>query len=91
MIEREIINPTLERRKAESAEVRKNEENLKTGREYIKDNTDPNICLQFFKEMDLNPHSKMVLFNELSEKFKDFVFDKKKGEFVECAKKEKKE
>lgn len=90
-IEREIINPTLERRKAESAEVRKNEENLKTGREYIKDNTDPNICLQFFKEMDLNPHSKMVLFNELSEKFKDFVFDKKKGEFVECAKKEKKE
>ena len=39
-----------------------------------------------FKEMDLTTHTKLTLFNELSEKFSNFIYDKKKGEFKACAK-----
>lgn len=88
-IDREIIQPTLERRKQESAEIKKIEEQLAQGRELIQTGTDANMVLKAFKEMDLNPHTKLTLFNELQEKFKDMQFDKAKGEFIPCAKKEK--
>lgn len=88
-IDKEIIQPTLERRKQESAEIKKIEEQLAQGRELIQSGTDANMVLKAFKEMGLNPHTKLTLFNELQEKFKDMQFDKAKGEFIPCAKKEK--
>ena len=88
-IDREIIQPTLARRREESAELKKIEEQLAQGRELIEAGTDANMVLKAFKEMDLNSHTKLTLFKELQEKFSDMEFDKAKGEFVPCAKKEK--
>lgn len=88
-IDVEIVQPTIERRKQESAELKKIEEQLAQGRELIEAGTDANMVLKAFKEMDLNSHTKLTLFKELQEKFSDMEFDKAKGEFVPCAKKEK--
>lgn len=81
-ITREIIKPTIERRKQESLEAKKVEETLKQGKYLIEQATEPNAVLTAFKEMDLTPHTKITLFNELSAKFSNYTFDKKKGEFV---------
>ena len=79
---KEVIEPTIAKRKQESAELKINEEKLQQGRYLIEQATDPNAVLTAFKEMDLSIYNKKVLFNELSEKFSGYKFDSKKGEFV---------
>lgn len=79
---REVIEPTIAKRKQESAALKVNEEKLQQGRYLIEQATDPNAVLTAFKEMDLSIYNKKVLFNELSEKFSDYKFDNKKGVFV---------
>ena len=79
---KEVIEPTIAKRKQESAELKVNEERLQQGRYLIEQATDPNAVLTAFKEMDLSIYNKKVLFNELSEKFSGYKFDSKKGEFV---------
>ena len=81
-ITREIINPTIARRKQEVLDVKKVEETLKQGRELITQAKEPNAVLVAFKEMNLTVHTKLTLFNELSAKFNNYTFDKKTGEFV---------
>ena len=89
-IDKEIIQPTINRRKAESIELKKIEEQLEQGRELIEKGGDANIVLKAFKSMELNTHTKIVLLNELQEKFKGIVeFDKAEGKFKPCVKKEK--
>ena len=80
---KEVIEPTIAKRKQESAALKVNEEKLQQGRYLIEQATEPNAVLTAFKEMDLSVYNKKVLFNELSEKFNDYKFDNKKGEFVE--------
>ena len=79
---KEVIEPTIAKRKQESEFVKQNEEKLQQGRYLIEQATDPNAVLTAFKEMDLSIYNKKVLFNELSEKFSGYKFDNKKGEFV---------
>lgn len=79
---KEVIEPTIAKRKQESAALKVNEEKLQQGRYLIEQATEPNAVLTAFKEMDLSIYNKKVLFNELSEKFKNYKFDRKKGEFV---------
>ena len=79
---KEVIEPTIAKRKQESAALKINEEKLQQGRYLIEQATEPNAVLTAFKEMDLSIYNKKVLFNELSEKFKNYKFDSKKGEFV---------
>ena len=79
---KEVIEPTIAKRKQESAELKINEEKLQQGRYLIEQATEPNAVLTAFKEMDLSEYNKRVLFNELSEKFKNYKFDSKKKEFV---------
>lgn len=79
---REVINPTIEKRKQESQEIRKNDEQLQEGRDLIKKAKEPNAVLTAFKEMELSVYNKKVLFGELSAKFDNYKFDSKKGEFV---------
>lgn len=79
---REVIEPTIAKRKQESEAVKQNDEKLQQGRHLIEQATEPNAVLTAFKEMDLTPHTKITLFNELSAKFSNYTFDKKKGEFV---------
>lgn len=79
---KEVIEPTIAKRKQESAELKINEEKLQQGRYLIEQATEPNAVLTAFKEMDLSVYNKKVLFNELSEKFSGYKFDSKKGEFV---------
>lgn len=79
---KEVIEPTIAKRKQESAALKINEEKLQQGRYLIEQATDPNAVLTAFKEMDLSFYNKKVLFNELSEKFSGYKFDSKKGEFV---------
>ena len=79
---KEVIEPTIAKRKQESAALKINEEKLQQGRYLIEQATEPNAVLTAFKEMDLSVYNKKVLFNELSEKFSGYKFDSKKGEFV---------
>ena len=79
---KEVIEPTIAKRKQESAALKINEEKLQQGRYLIEQATEPNAVLTAFKEMDLSIYNKKVLFNELSEKFNNYKFDSKKGEFV---------
>ena len=79
---KEVIEPTIAKRKQESAALKINEEKLQQGRYLIEQATEPNAVLTAFKEMDLSIYNKKVLFNELSEKFGGYKFDSKKGEFV---------
>ena len=79
---KEVIEPTIAKRKQESAELKINEEKLQHGRYLIEQATEPNAVVTAFKEMDLSVYNKKVLFNELSEKFNSYKFDSKKGEFV---------
>ena len=79
---KEVIEPTIAKRKQESAALKINEEKLQQGRYLIEQATEPNAVLTAFKEMDLSIYNKKVLFNELSEKFKNYKFDSKKREFV---------
>ena len=79
---KEVIEPTIAKRKQESAALKINEEKLQQGRYLIEQATEPNAVLTAFKEMDLSVYNKKVLFNELSEKFKNYKFDSKKKEFV---------
>ena len=79
---KEVIEPTIAKRKQESEALKINEEKLQQGRYLIEQATDPNAVLTAFKEMDLSIYNKKVLFNELSEKFSGYKFDNKKGEFV---------
>ena len=79
---KEVIEPTIAKRKQESEFVKQNEEKLQQGRYLIEQATEPNAVLTAFKEMDLSIYNKKVLFNELSEKFSGYKFDSKKGEFV---------
>ena len=80
---KEVIEPTIAKRKQESEALKINEEKLQQGRYLIEQATEPNAVLTAFKEMDLSIYNKKVLFNELSEKFNSYKFDNKKGEFVE--------
>ena len=84
---KEVIEPTVAKRKQESAELKINEEKLQQGRYLFEQATEPNAVLTAFKEMDLSIYNKKVLFNELSEKFSGYKFDSKKREFVEVAEK----
>ena len=79
---KEVIEPTIAKRKQESEAVKQNDEKLQQGRYLIEQATEPNAVLTAFKEMDLSIYNKKVLFNELSEKFSGYKFDSKKGEFV---------
>ena len=79
---KEVIEPTIAKRKQESEALKINEEKLQQGRYLIEQATEPNAVLTAFKEMDLSIYNKKVLFNELSEKFSGYKFDNKKGEFV---------
>ena len=79
---KEVIEPTIAKRKQESAALKVNEEKLQQGRYLIEQAIEPNAVLMAFKEMDLSIYNKKVLFNELSEKFSGYKFDSKKGEFV---------
>lgn len=79
---KEVIEPTIAKRKQESAALKINEEKLQQGRYLIEQATEPNAVLTAFKEMDLSIYNKKVLFNELSEKFSNYKFDNKKGEFI---------
>ena len=79
---KEVIEPTIAKRKQESEALKVNEEKLQQGRYLIEQATEPNAVLTAFKEMDLSEYNKRVLFNELSEKFKNYKFDSKKKEFV---------
>ena len=79
---KEVIEPTIAKRKQESAALKVNEEKLQQGRYLIEQATEPNAVLTAFKEMELSIYNKKVLFNELSEKFSGYKFDSKKGEFV---------
>ena len=79
---KEVIEPTIAKRKQESAALKVNEEKLQQGRYLIEQATEPNAVLTAFKEMDLSIYNKKVLFNELSEKFSGYKFDNKKGKFV---------
>ena len=79
---KEVIEPTIAKRKQESEALKINEEKLQQGRYLIEQATEPNAVLTAFKEMDLSIYNKKVLFNELSEKFNNYKFDSKKGEFV---------
>lgn len=79
---KEVIEPTIAKRKQESEALKINEEKLQQGRYLIEQATEPNAVLTAFKEMDLSVYNKKVLFNELSEKFNSYKFDSKKGEFV---------
>lgn len=79
---KEVIEPTIAKRKQESEALKINEEKLQQGRYLIEQATDPNAVLTAFKEMDLSVYNKKVLFDELSKKFDTYTFDKKKGEFV---------
>ena len=79
---KEVIEPTIAKRKQESAALKVNEEKLQQGKYLIEQATEPNAVLTAFKEMDLSIYNKKVLFNELSEKFKNYKFDRKKKEFV---------
>lgn len=79
---KEVIEPTIAKRKQESAALKINEEKLQQGRYLIEQATEPNAVLTAFKEMDLSIYNKKVLFDELSKKFDTYTFDKKKGEFV---------
>ena len=84
---KEVIEPTIAKRKQESAALKINEEKLQQGRYLIEQATEPNAVLTAFKEMDLSIYNKKVLFNELSEKFSGYKFDSKKREFVEVTEK----
>lgn len=79
---KEVIEPTIAKRKQESEALKINEEKLQQGRYLIEQAIDPNAVLTAFKEMDLSIYNKKVLFNELSEKFSNYKFDNKKGEFI---------
>lgn len=79
---REVIEPTIAKRKQESEAVKQNNEKLQQGRYLIEQATEPNAVLTAFKEMELSVYNKKVLFNELSAKFDNYKFDSKKGEFV---------
>ena len=79
---KEVIEPTIAKRKQESAALKINEEKLQQGRYLIEQAKEPNAVLTAFKEMDLSIYNKKVLFNELSEKFSGYKFDSKKGVFV---------
>ena len=79
---KEVIEPTIAKRKQESEALKINEEKLQQGRYLIEQATEPNAVLTAFKEMDLSIYNKKVLFNELSEKFENYKFDSKKGVFV---------
>ena len=79
---KEVIEPTIAKRKQESAALKINEEKLQQGKYLIEQAIEPNAVLTAFKEMDLSIYNKKVLFNELSEKFSGYKFDSKKGEFV---------
>ena len=79
---KEVIEPTIAKRKQESAALKVNEEKLQQGRYLIEQATEPNAVLTAFKEMDLSIYNKKVLFSELSEKFSGYKFDSKKGKFV---------
>ena len=79
---KEVIEPTIAKRKQESEALKVNEEKLQQGRYLIEQATEPNAVLTAFKEMDLSIYNKKVLFNELSEKFSGYKFDNKKGKFV---------
>lgn len=79
---KEVIEPTIAKRKQESAALKINEEKLQQGRYLIEQATEPNAVLTAFKEMGLSIYNKKVLFNELSEKFSNYKFDNKKGEFI---------
>ena len=79
---KEVIEPTIAKRKQESEALKINEEKLQQGRYLIEQATEPNAVLTAFKEMELSIYNKKVLFNELSEKFSGYKFDSKKGEFV---------
>ena len=79
---KEVIEPTIAKRKQESEALKINEEKLQQGRYLIEQATEPNAVLTAFKEMDLSIYNKKVLFNELSEKFNSYKFDSKKGVFV---------
>ena len=79
---KEVIEPTIAKRKQESEALKVNEEKLQQGRYLIEQATEPNAVLTAFKEMDLSIYNKKVLFNELSEKFSNYKFDNKKGEFI---------
>lgn len=79
---REVIEPTISKRKQESEAVKQNDEKLQQGRYLIEQATEPNAVLTAFKEMELSVYNKKVLFDELSKKFDTYTFDKKSGEFV---------
>ena len=80
---KEVIEPTIAKRKQESEALKINEEKLQQGRYLIEQATEPNAVLTAFKEMDLSIYNKKVLFNELSEKFSGYKFDNKSGSFKE--------
>ena len=79
---REVIEPTIAKRKQESEALKINEEKLQQGRYLIEQAIEPNAVLTAFKEMDLSIYNKKVLFDELSKKFDTYTFDKKSGEFI---------
>lgn len=79
---KEVIEPTIAKRKQESEALKINEEKLQQGRYLIEQATEPNAVLTAFKEMDLSIYNKKVLFDELSKKFGTYTFDKKSGEFI---------
>lgn len=80
---REVIEPTIAKRKQESEAVKQNDEKLQQGRYLIEQATEPNAVLTAFKEMELSVYNKKVLFDELSKKFDTYTFDKKSGEFID--------
>lgn len=79
---KEIIEPTIAKRKQESEEAIINAQQLEQGRYLIEQAQEPNAVVIAFKELNLSIFNKKVLFKELSEKFNNYKFDKKKGKFI---------
>ena len=78
----EVIEPTRQRRLAESEELQEIEKQLADGRYLIQEAIEPNAVLTAFKTMNLTDSNKIILFNELKAKFDDYEFSK--GKFKKC-------
>lgn len=78
---KEIIEPTINRRKQESEQVKLQDGLLEQGRKIIKTTTDANEALAKIKEIkNLTLHAKMTLFEELKKATKK-TYNEEKGVF----------
>ena len=78
---KEIIEPTIKRRKEESEQVKLQDGLLEQGRKIIKTTTDANEALTKIKEIkNLTLHAKMTLFEELKKATK-MTYNEEKGVF----------